>query len=251
MGTDLLNAAREYVTTKAAEGVVSISPIGLARLLNVDEWTATLLLATLQRDSHLVKVGGFVYCAYCDEATRLEGGTVASIKASAIGLVGRPCAYCGNDFPRIDRIEVRLSFFCLPAAKAVGTVHAGRSQPPATSSPLKLDQLDKLTVMGDLNVIHANDKASVAIDSQVGNKAGGDFAGTQLNKAGRDQRVTSAPASAKSEPPVPLLKNVKFWTVAISAIAGIVIAIVNLQGNSSVTPTPAPIDTGSTKPPTP
>jgi hypothetical protein len=71
MGTDLLIAAREYVTTKAAEGVVSISPIGLARLLEVDEWTATQLLAKLQREDHLVKVGGFVYCASCREATRL------------------------------------------------------------------------------------------------------------------------------------------------------------------------------------
>jgi hypothetical protein len=240
MVTDLLIAAREYVTTKAAEGVVLISPIGLARLLKVDEWTATQLLAKLQREDHLVKVGGFVYCASCGEATRLEGGTIGSIKASAIALVGKPCACCGNDFPRIDRIEVRLSFFCLPAAKAAGAVHAGRSQPPATSSPLKLDQLDQLTVMGDLNVIHANDKASVAIDSQVGNKAGGDFAGKQMNKAGRDQRVSNAPPASNAESPVPLLKNYKFWAVAIPAIAGIVIAVIKRPGSSPATPAPAP-----------
>lgn len=240
MGTDLLNAAREYVTTKAAEGVVSISPTGLARLLEVDEWTATQLLAKLQREDHLVKVGGFVYCASCGEATRLAGGTIDSIKTSAIALVGKPCAYCGSDFPRVDRIEVRLSFFCLPAAKAAGTIQAGRSVQPATSSPLSLAQLGKLTESGDVYVNVANDKSSVAVNSQVGNKVGGDFAGQQMNKAGGDQRVGNANTASKAGPAVPLLRNYKFWAVAIPAIAAIVVAVIKLYGNSSATPTPAP-----------
>lgn len=251
MGTDLLSATREYVTTKAAEGVVSISPIGLARLLEVDEWTATQLLAKLQREDHLVKVGGFVYCTSCGEATRLEGGTIDSIKASAIALVGKPCAYCGNGFPRLDRIEVRLSFFCLPAAKAAGTVHAGRSQPPETSSPVSLAQLGKLTESGDVYVNVANDKGSVAVGSQVGNKVGGDIAGEQINKAGRDQRVSNALLTSKAETSVPLLKNYKFWAVAIPAIAGIVTAAIKLQGNAPATPAPATTPAPSLPAPTP
>jgi len=144
MGTDLLSAAREYVRTKAAEGVVSISPIGLARLLDVDEWTATELLAKLQRDEHLVKVGGFVYCESCGEATRFEGGTIETINASAEALVGKTCANCGIEFPRTDLIEVRLSFFCLPAAKTAGQDVVAAANGADNQVRLSVEQLQKL-----------------------------------------------------------------------------------------------------------
>lgn len=245
MATEAISAARAYVTAMAAEGVLAVDPLGLARQLKVDETQAIQLLAELQRREHLVKVGGFVYCASCGEATRLDGGTIDSITASARALVDKRCAYCGNEFPRVDRIEVRLSFFCSPAAKAAGTVHAGRGEPPATSSPMRLDQLGKLTESGDVYVNVAGEKGSVAVNSTVGNKVGGDFAGQQMNKAGGDQRVIAAPSESKSEGQVPLLKNIRFWIAVVTAVGGIAVAIIKLQGGtpSSVThgPTPTPV----------
>ena len=225
MGTDLLNVAREYVASKASEGVLTISPVGLARELKVDEWTATRLLARLQREEHLVKVGGFVYCESCGEATRLSGGTIETIQTSAIALVGEPCGYCGSEFPRIDRIEVRLSFFCLPAAKAAGTVRAGRSDPPATSSPINVAQLGKLTETGDVYLSIANEKGSVAVNSQVGNKAGGDLAGGGITKAGRDLQVNDPRSETKAPPVPPIFKNPTVLAAAITA-AGVIIAAI-------------------------